>query len=156
LLLQLDPCNAVVLDSHLTCAAHELPLLPGPDGELFGAEQLSAAATRLRAAALLGRGPHDPAALGALHYTGTSPNPATGVSLRTIDPDRFIIYDVSHNTVLEEIEANMAFYEIYDGAIYLHQVCTSCTLGSGRGWLLLLLLLLHAFMCCMCVYVCYA
>jgi hypothetical protein len=32
LLLQLDPCNAIVLNSHLVCAAKELPLLPSEDG----------------------------------------------------------------------------------------------------------------------------
>jgi hypothetical protein len=31
-LLQLDPCNAIVLNSHLVCAAKELPLLPSEDG----------------------------------------------------------------------------------------------------------------------------
>jgi hypothetical protein len=60
---------------------------------------------------------------GALHYTGPVQNPAADISLRTIDPERFIIYNSGEDRVLEEIEANMAFYNIYDGAVYLYQVC---------------------------------
>ncbi|KAF6253387.1 P-loop containing nucleoside triphosphate hydrolase protein [Scenedesmus sp. NREL 46B-D3] len=90
--VQLDPCNAIVLHSHLVCAAKELPLLPSDDG------------------------------CEALHYVGRAPNPAADISLRTIDPERFVIYNAADACVLEEIEANMAFYEIYDGAIYMYQV----------------------------------
>lgn len=82
-----------------------------------------AAAQKLQAAALLGKHPRDPVTSEALHYIGRVVNPAADVSLRTIDPERFIIYNTADNCVLEEIEANMAFYEIYDGAIYLYQVC---------------------------------
>ena len=32
-----------------------------------------------------------------------------------------MIYDVVGGRHLEEIEANMAFYEVYDGAIYMYQ-----------------------------------
>lgn len=76
----------------------------------------------LSAASILGRHPHDPLSLNAMHYVGRCSNPAADVSLRTIDPERFIIYNTADNSVLEEIESNMAFYEIYDGAIYLFQV----------------------------------
>lgn len=71
---------------------------------------------------MLGHHPRDPVTSEALHYIGRVVNPAADISLRTIDPERFIIYNTADNCVLEEIEANMAFYEIYDGAIYLYQV----------------------------------
>jgi hypothetical protein len=58
-------------------------------------------------------------------------NPAGEISLRTIDPERFIIYNSADERVLEEIEANMAFYNIYDGAVYLYQVGTAP--GGGEG-----------------------
>lgn len=139
-----------MLHSHLLCAAKELPLLQGPDGDLFGHTQLAAAAAAVTHAGLLGKGPWDPVTLdagfsgaaagtaagfsgavaeaaawfsGALHYTGPVQNPAADISLRTIDPERFIIYNSGEDRVLEEIEANMAFYNIYDGAVYLYQVC---------------------------------
>ncbi|WIA12038.1 hypothetical protein OEZ85_012117 [Tetradesmus obliquus] len=132
--VQLDPCNAIVLNSHLVCAAKELPLLPSEDGPLFGEAQLRAALQQLRCASLLGRHPRDPPHSEALHYTGRAQNPAADVSLRTIDPERFVIWNAADASVLEEIEANMAFYEIYDGAIYMYQgrtyICTSLSLET--------------------------
>ncbi|WIA32171.1 hypothetical protein OEZ86_003020 [Tetradesmus obliquus] len=132
--VQLDPCNAIVLNSHLVCAAKELPLLPSEDGPLFGETQLQAALQQLKSAALLGRHPRDPPHSEALHYTGRAQNPAADVSLRTIDPERFVIWNAADASVLEEIEANMAFYEIYDGAIYMYQgrtyICTSLSLET--------------------------
>lgn len=97
-------------------------LLPAARSALFGQQQLAAAVRQLQAASLLGRHPRDPTSSEALHYVGRAVNPAADISLRTIDPERFIIYNTADGCVLEEIEANMAFYEIYDGAIYLYQV----------------------------------
>jgi hypothetical protein len=64
-----------------------------------------------------------PADRNALRYIGGEP-PARGVSLRAIEPEAFSIIDVtcSHGAgVLETIEASKAFWEVYDGAIYLFQ-----------------------------------
>jgi hypothetical protein len=62
------------------------------------------------------------------------PNPASEISLRTIDPQRFIIYNSAEDRVLEEVESNMAFYNIYDGAVYLYQgrtyLCTGLNLEA--------------------------
>jgi hypothetical protein len=100
---------------------------------LFGERQLQAALQQLRASSLLGRHPRDPPSCEALHYIGRAVNPAADVSLRTIDPERFVIYNAADACVLEEVEANMAFYEIYDGAIYLYQV-TMETTGLFSGY----------------------
>ena len=73
-------------------------------------------------AGLLGR---DPMSRGtyALHYVGPQKKPAAGVSLRAIDPERYSIIDESKDgAVLEEIEESKAFYEVYDGAVYMYQV----------------------------------
>ncbi len=44
-------------------------------------------------------------------------------SLRAIDPERFAIVDESlGGALLEEIEESKAFFEVYDGAVYLYQV----------------------------------
>jgi DEAD/DEAH box helicase domain-containing protein len=98
-----------------------------PCRPLFGERQLQAALQQLTASSLLGRHPRDPPSWDALHYIGRTANPAAEVSLRTIDPERFVIYNAADACVLEEIEANMAFYEIYDGAIYMYQVRLSCS-----------------------------
>jgi hypothetical protein len=107
-----------------------------PCRPLFGEQQLQAALQQLRTASLLGRHPRDPPSCEALHYIGRVPNPAADISLRTIDPERFVIYNAADACVLEEIEANMAFYEIYDGAIYMYQVShdTQCSTSGLLGY----------------------
>lgn len=55
----------------------------------------------------------------------------TGISLRAIDPDRFCIVDETTGNVVEEIEDSKAFWEVYDGAVYLFQVGPAPTI-----WLL--------------------
>ncbi len=56
-------------------------------------------------------------------------------------PPRYVVLDQSSGSVLEEVEANMAFYEVYDGAVYLHQgrsyLCSRLDLANkvgGGGW----------------------
>jgi hypothetical protein len=72
---------------------------------------------------------------GALHYIGGHTKPSADVSLRTIDPDRFAIINTATGETLEEIEASSAFFEVYDGAVYMHHgrpfLCTKLDL-SGR------------------------
>ena len=121
----MDPCNTRLLRQHLACAAAELPLLPAEDAALFGGQQpVEAAAADLLSAGLLSRHPravgatpasHAPGALSfdnpaalasSLHYSGPGNSPASRISLRTIDPERFIIHDSANSRVLEEIEAN--------------------------------------------------
>lgn len=58
----------------------------------------------------------------ALHYTGPQSNPAASVSLRAIDPERYAIVNEADGAVIEEIEESKAFYEVYDGAVYMYQV----------------------------------
>jgi len=41
-------------------------------------------------------------------------------SLRAIDPERYAIVDESlGGALLEEIEESKAFFEVYDGAVYM-------------------------------------
>jgi DEAD/DEAH box helicase domain-containing protein len=56
---------------------------------------------------------------GVFHYIGGRVRPALDVSLRTIDPNTFSIIDDSTGQELERIEARNAFWEVYDGAVYL-------------------------------------
>jgi DEAD/DEAH box helicase domain-containing protein len=71
----------------------------------------------------------------ALHYIGGNTKPSAEVSLRTIDPDRFVIINTATGETLEEIEASSAFFEVYDGAVYMHHgrpfLCTKLDI-SGR------------------------
>lgn len=55
------------------------------------------------------------------------------VSLRAIDPERFaIVNEAAGGEVMEEIEASKAFYEVYDGAVYMFQVLKTA-LKTYRG-----------------------
>jgi hypothetical protein len=42
----------------------------------------------------------------SLHYSGQGRSPAGRIGLRAIDPERYVIFDVSTSRVLEEVEAN--------------------------------------------------
>lgn len=74
----------------------------------------------------------------ALHYVGAHDSPAAHISLRAIDPERFrIVNEAAAGEVLEEIEESKAFWEVYDGAVYLFQVrrgvCGGCALRFLHG-----------------------
>ena len=58
----------------------------------------------------------------ALHYIGLYDNPAARFSLRAIDPDRYqIVNEAEGGYVMEEIEESKAFFQVYDGAVYMFQ-----------------------------------
>jgi len=57
-----------------------------------------------------------------LFYTGPLEVPAAAISLRAIDPERYAIVNEEDGDVIEEIEESKAFYEVYDGAVYMFQV----------------------------------
>jgi ATP-dependent helicase YprA (DUF1998 family) len=57
----------------------------------------------------------------AMLYIGGASNPAQRVSLRTIDPDVIAIVNVATGAVIEEIEQSKAFFQVYDGAVYMFQ-----------------------------------
>lgn len=69
----------------------------------------------------------------ALHYVGRFDNPATQFSLRAIDPERYqIINEAEGGYVMEEIEESKAFFQVYDGSVYMFQVdlCDTCTFSA--------------------------
>ncbi|KAK9819572.1 hypothetical protein WJX81_002582 [Elliptochloris bilobata] len=118
---QIDAQNQQLMGQHLACAALELPLLLEADQAYFG-PRLPAVAGQLRDAGLLNRHPHMPPDVNALLYTGAHENPAAGFSLRAIDPERYqIVNEAAGGAVIEEIEESKAFFEVYDGAVYLYQ-----------------------------------
>ena len=50
--------------------------------------------------------------------------PASSVSVRTIEDEKFEVVDIDSNNVLEEIEQSKAFHTVYPGAVYLNQART--------------------------------
>lgn len=106
-----NPSNPSVLDGHLACAAHELPLTHADRG-YFG-EDLEEAAPRLVGeGGLRQRGER-------LHWTGRR-SPAHLISLRSSDRRSFVIYDAKSGRRLGELEWERAFSDAHEGAVYLH------------------------------------
>ncbi len=106
-----NPENRRILDAHLQCAAHELPLVLA-DRDYFG-EELEEAGSRLVAegrlrpqqAKLLWRGRR---------------SPAYRISLRSSDSRRFSIYDARSGKGIGHLEWDRAFSDAHEGAVYLH------------------------------------
>ena len=111
--LQVDLENTLVLEGHVQCAAHEMPIKPSADKEYFGDQLEVLVKERLR---------RDKQ--GFYHCNERFlPWPSKFVAIRDTEEDHFAIIDTSNgrNEVLEELEASRAFYTIYEGGIFLHQ-----------------------------------
>ncbi|MDE0168325.1 MAG: DEAD/DEAH box helicase [bacterium] len=111
----INPDNRRILDVHVSCAAHELPLALS-DRHYFG-EELEETARRL---VLMGSLRHRH---GKLHWTGRR-SPAHQTSLRSSDRRSFTLYDVLSKKVIGELEWERAFSDAHEGAVYLHQGAT--------------------------------
>jgi DEAD/DEAH box helicase domain-containing protein len=124
----LDPDNVYILQRHLPCAAHEIPLrvgeeanpgsFAGPDGQddeaLFGPGFVDAMVAL----------ENDE----TLRYTGEKwiyarrDYPAQDVSLRDAQGERFAVLNAAENfRIIEELSASTAPFRVHPGAIYLHQ-----------------------------------
>ncbi len=110
----IDPGNVHILEKHLPCAAHEVPLT-NDDEELFGGEPFVQAMIDLERQGILDYRSE------RWFYMGFG-YPAQEVSLRSVSGSRVALLDESQNyRTLEEIEAATALYRVHPGAIYLHQ-----------------------------------
>jgi DEAD/DEAH box helicase domain-containing protein len=111
--LQVDLENMLVLEGHIQCAAHEMPIRTGEDLQYFGQLLPTIAEERMR---------KDDG--GFFHCNERFlPRPSKFVAIRDTEDEHFAIIDTTHgrNVVLEELEASRAFFTIYDGGIFLHQ-----------------------------------
>ncbi|GBG90630.1 hypothetical protein CBR_g50975 [Chara braunii] len=117
---QVDAHNPQAVDQHLVCAAAELPIQVDVDDVFFGAG-VERSIALLVEKGLLGRHPTHPTIDSAWHYIGKATYPSHGVSIRSIDPGKYVVVNEETNDVIEEIEENKAFFEVYDGAVYMHQ-----------------------------------
>ncbi|KAI5287366.1 hypothetical protein KEM52_001623, partial [Ascosphaera acerosa] len=111
--LQVDLSNELILESHLQCAAHELPVDVERDEQYFGKLLHELAPSRL-----------DRDDAGLYHCNPRFlPNPSRHVSLREIDEISYAIIDTTNgkNIVIEQVEEADVFFTVYEGGIYLHQ-----------------------------------
>lgn len=111
--LQVDLTNMLVLEGHIQCAAHEMPIRCDEDQEYFGKMLPEIAESRMRKDDL------------GFYHTDERflPHPSRTVAIRDTTDSHFAIIDITHgrNIVLEELEADRAFFTIYEGGIFLHQ-----------------------------------
>ncbi|KAG1177604.1 hypothetical protein G6F70_005327 [Rhizopus microsporus] len=105
--------SSIALESHLQCAAEELPIRLPDDETYFGTGIKEICNKHLKP---IGEGIYRP-------DPRFRPYPSQYVSIRNASEDTFIVIDVTDNrhVILEEIEVYRAGFEIYEGAIFIHQ-----------------------------------
>ena len=111
----INPDNRRILDVHVSCAAHELPLTLS-DRRYFG-EELEETVRRLVVTGTLQH------RAGRLHWTGRG-SPAHRTSLRSSDNRTFTVFDVLTKRAIGELDWERAFSDAHEGAVYLHQGAT--------------------------------
>lgn len=108
----IDPGNPYVLMPHLLCAAWESPLTAGDTG-YFGAA-MEEGARQLETEGKLRRRRDKWYPAPSIKY------PAQDVSIRSA-VGQYAIMDDSNGRVVETVDASVAFFQVYPGAVYLHQ-----------------------------------
>ncbi|KAK1678926.1 hypothetical protein QYE76_039774 [Lolium multiflorum] len=117
---QVDSHNPKVLEQHLACAAYEHPLCLQYDENHFGSS-LDSIMTTLKEKGYLINNPPGPFSSTMWNYIGPEKRPSQTVSIRAIEHDKYSVIDKLNNRLLEEIEESKAFFQVYEGAIYMHQ-----------------------------------
>ncbi len=110
----IDPGNVYILEQHLPCAAHELPLAPADEAH-FG-QGFVKAMVKLEEQGLLSY----QAGQDRWYYRGRD-YPAQRVSIRSVGSRPIVLIDGSRNKRLEEMDEISAFSRVHPGAVYLHQ-----------------------------------
>lgn len=104
--------NPYILSAQLRCAAAELALHDA-DQHWFGSTFIALRDWMLR------HGELTPLDDGRACYTGS--NPAAQVNIRSADGEPIELRDADSGRVIEQLGATRAPFEVYPGAIYLHQ-----------------------------------
>ena len=108
----INPDNLYILNSHLKCAAFELPF---KEGEIFGVNTTDAMLDHLAGAGILHK------AGDTWHWSVADDFPAQHVSLRTGALDNVVIIDTTNKPrVLGQIDTFAAPMLVHTDAIYLH------------------------------------
>ncbi|CAH8312661.1 unnamed protein product [Eruca vesicaria subsp. sativa] len=116
----LDSQNEQVLAQHLACAAVEHPLSLQYDEKHFGSS-LSNTLELLKNRGFLSFDPSRDSSARIWNYIGREKKPSQRVSIRAIETERYKVVEKRSDNVLEEIEESKAFFQVYEGAIYMNQ-----------------------------------
>ncbi|KAM3578449.1 ATP-dependent 3'-5' DNA helicase [Umbelopsis sp. WA50703] len=112
--IAIDIENPITLEGHLQCAALEKPIDLSKDLVYFGQTAESVCMEHLK------RDPSDP--LYRCHPRFL-PTPSKFVSIRSTTEETYTVVDVTNgkHIIIEEVEANRVPFELYEGAIFIHQ-----------------------------------
>jgi DEAD/DEAH box helicase domain-containing protein len=108
-----NPTNPYILRAHLLCAAWELPLT-SDDEKFFGPTSNEERAELEMQGILRER-------IRKWYLSPVIAYPAQSISIRSTCGESFALIDASTGSLLETVEASVAFFQIHTGAIYLHQ-----------------------------------
>ncbi|KAJ2959119.1 hypothetical protein NQZ79_g5404 [Umbelopsis isabellina] len=113
----IDIENPITLEGHLQCAALEKPIDLSTDLVYFGQSAESICMEHLR------RDPSDPFYRCHPRFL---PTPSKFVSIRSTTEETYTVVDVTNgkHIIIEEVEANRVPFELYEGAIFIHQGVT--------------------------------
>ncbi|KAG0545729.1 hypothetical protein BDA96_02G387400 [Sorghum bicolor] len=117
---QVDSHNLKVLGQHLACAAYEHPLCLQYDECYFGST-LDRVMTTLKDKGYIINNRAGSFCSSMWNYIGPERSPSQAVSIRAIEQDKYKVIDKLNNRLLEEIEESKAFFQVYEGAVYMHQ-----------------------------------
>ncbi|CAN1796234.1 Uncharacterized ATP-dependent helicase YprA [Linum perenne] len=115
-----DSQNVQVVEQHLICAAFEHPLSLQYDETHFGPGINSAVMLLKNKGTITCNRTRDDSAR-IWRYIGKEKMPSRGISIRAIETIKYRVMDTQRNELLEEIEESKAFFQVYDGAIYMNQ-----------------------------------
>ncbi|XP_030939060.1 uncharacterized protein LOC115963945 isoform X4 [Quercus lobata] len=116
----IDSQNQQVLEQHLVCAAHEHSLCLLYDEKYFGSG-LSSAINSLKTTGYLSCDQSCDSSTKIWNYIGHEKFPSHSVSIRAIENERYEVIDQRSDELLEEIEESKAFFQVYEGAVYMRQ-----------------------------------
>ncbi|RAL41651.1 hypothetical protein DM860_008833 [Cuscuta australis] len=116
----IDANNPQVLEQHVACAAFEHPLSLHHDEKYFG-PGLESAVMTLKNKGYLNTDMSRNVSARIWSYIGPEKIPSNIVNVRAIEIERYQVIDKQKNEVLEEIEESRAFFQVYEGAVYMNQ-----------------------------------
>ncbi|WOL03035.1 hypothetical protein Cni_G11755 [Canna indica] len=116
---QVDAQNHKVLEQHIACAALELPLCLEYDEKYFG-PGLNCAIIALKKTGYLGDA-YGVSSPKLWNYIRPDERPSHAVSIRAVETNKYKVVVKLSSEVLEEIEESKAFFQVYEGAVYMHQ-----------------------------------
>ncbi|XP_057441075.1 uncharacterized protein LOC130732945 isoform X2 [Lotus japonicus] len=116
----IDSRNKQVLEQHMACAALEHPLNVHYDEKYFGS-CLESVLISLKARGYLRFDLSSVPSSRIWHYIGPEKSPSQAVNIRAIETVRYSVIDQKKNEVLEEVEESKAFFQVYEGAVYMCQ-----------------------------------